>query len=238
MFYYYYDPTYILIIIGAVICLAAQAKVKSTYNKYSRVRNARGLTGRDAAEKILRDAGLYDIEIRHIGGEMSDYYDPKNRRVCLSDSTYNSTSVAALGIAAHECGHAIQHQQGYSILQFRNSMVPVVNFSSAICWPLIIIGLIFTGKSSGTFLLAGVILFSVSVLFQLVTLPVEFNASSRALRILGDSGMMAETELKGTKKVLQAAALTYVASCAAIILQLIRLLLIIGVRGGGRSDRN
>lgn len=236
MFYYYYDPTYILIIIGAVICLAAQAKVKSTYAAYSKVRNARGFTGRDAAEKILRDSGLYDVQIHHISGEMTDYYDPRSKRVCLSDSTYNSTSVAALGIAAHECGHAIQHQQGFGFLKFRNSMVPVVNFGSTMCWPLIIIGFIFNGKNSWMFLTAGVLLFSLSVLFQLVTLPVEFNASSRALRILRDSNMMADKELKGTKKVLQAAALTYVASCAAAVLQVIRLILITGIRGGGRRD--
>lgn len=238
MFYYYYDPTYILIIIGALICLAAQAKVKSTYSAYSKVRNARGFTGRDAAEKILRDSGLYDVQIKHISGEMTDYYDPRSRRVCLSDSTYNSTSVAALGIAAHECGHAIQHQQGFGFLKFRNSMVPVVQFGSTMCWPLIIVGFIFNGKNSWMILMLGVILFSFSVLFQIVTLPVEFNASSRALRILRDSNMMAENELRGTKKVLSAAALTYVASCAAVVLQMIRLLLIIGVRGGGRRGED
>ncbi len=236
--FYYYDPTYILIIVGAVICLAAQAKVKSTYSKYSRVRNARGLTGRDVAEKILRDSGLYDVQINHISGEMTDYYDPRSKKVCLSDSTYNSSSVAALGIAAHECGHAIQHQQGFGFLKFRNSMVPVVQFGSTMCWPLIIVGFIFNGKNSWMILMLGVILFSFSVLFQLVTLPVEFNASSRALRILGNSNMMAENELRGTKKVLTAAALTYVASCAAVVLQMIRLLLIVGVRGGGRRDRD
>lgn len=234
-FFYYYDPTYILIIVGAVICLAAQAKVKSTYARYSKVRNMRGMTGREAAEKILHDAGIYDVQVQHISGQMTDYYEPRSRKVCLSDGTYNSTSVAALGIAAHECGHAMQHHQGYAFLELRSALVPVVNFGSAACWPLIFVGFVFNGKSSWMFLMAGIILFAFSVLFQLVTLPVEFNASSRAIRVLRDTGMLGEEEVHGTKKVLQAAALTYVASVAAVVLQLLRLILIAGTKGGRRD---
>jgi hypothetical protein len=230
-----YDSTYILVIIGALICLAAQAKVKNTYARYSKVRNMRAMTGREAAEKILHDAGIYDVSVQHISGEMTDYYDPKNRKVCLSDGTYNSTSVAAMGIAAHECGHAIQHHKGYAFLSIRSALVPVVNFTSAISWPLILIGFLFNGRSSYMFLSAGILLFAFSVLFQIVTLPVEFNASSRAIHILRDTRMLGEDEVQGTKKVLQAAALTYVASVAAVILQLLRLILIANNRGGRRG---
>lgn len=234
-FYYYYDPTYILIIAGALICLAAQAKVKTTYARYSKVRNMRGMTGKEAAEKILRDAGIYDVQVRHISGEMTDYYEPRSKKVCLSDGTYNSTSVAALGIAAHECGHAIQHHQGYAFLAIRSALVPVVNFGAAACWPLIFVGFVFNGKNSWAFLTAGILLFAFSVLFQVVTLPVEFNASSRAIRILRDTGMLGDDEVRATKKVLTAAALTYVANVAAVILQLVRLILIAGTRGNRRD---
>lgn len=222
----YFDPTYVLVLLGVVICMVASAKMNSTFNKYSRIRNHSGMTGRDAAEQILRREGLYDVRIEHISGNLTDHYDPRTKVVRLSDATYNSTSVAALGVAAHECGHAVQHATGYVPLKIRGSLVPVANFGSSIAWPLIILGLFFNGRSSAMFINFGILAFSLAVLFQIVTLPVEFNASNRALKILGNSGMLYESEVKDTRKVLTAAALTYVAGAASAILQLLRILLL------------
>ena len=226
MFYGFYDPTYILVVISLAICLLASAKMRSTFNRYSRVRNHSGLTGRDAAEQILRRAGIYDVRVEHVGGNLTDHYDPRSKVLRLSDATYGSTSVAALGVAAHECGHAIQHDTGYVPLQVRSALVPVVNFGSSIAWILIAIGLIFNSRSSILFLNLGILAFSLAVIFQLVTLPVEFNASSRAIHILGGSGMLYEDEVNATKKVLFAAALTYVAGAISSILQLLRIIMI------------
>lgn len=228
MYYGYYgmDPTYILVVIGLVICLLASAKMKSTFNKYSKVRNHSGMTGREAAEQILKRAGIYDVQVEHIAGDLTDHYDPRSKVLRLSDATYNSASVAALGVAAHECGHAIQHDTGYVPLQIRGALVPVVNFGSAIAWPLILIGLLFSSRSSMLFLNLGILAFSLAVLFQIVTLPVEFNASSRAIRILGGSGILYKDEVNATKKVLFAAALTYVAGAVSAVLQLLRLILL------------
>ncbi len=226
MFYGFYDPTYILVVIGLAICLLASAKMRSTFNRYSRVRNHSGLTGRDAAEQILRRAGIYDVRVEHVGGNLTDHYDPRSKVLRLSDATYGSTSVAALGVAAHECGHAIQHDTGYVPLQVRSALVPVVNFGSSIAWILIAIGLIFNSRSSILFLNLGILAFSLAVIFQLVTLPVEFNATSRAIHILGGSGMLYEDEVNATKKVLFAAALTYVAGAISSILQLLRIIMI------------
>lgn len=227
------DPTYILVIIGIIICMAASAKMNSTFSKYSRVRNHSGMTGKEAAEQILHRAGIYDVRVEHIGGNLTDHYDPRSKVLRLSDATYNQASVAALGVAAHECGHAIQHQVGYAPLNIRSALVPVANFGSKIAWPLILIGLLFTSRSSILFLNIGVLAFSVAVLFQIVTLPVEFNASGRAIRILGESGMLYPEEVQATKKVLSAAALTYVAGAASAILSLLRILII---TGGRRRD--
>ena len=226
--YYGYgiDVTYILVIIGLIICLLAQAKMKSTFGKYSRVRNHSGMTGREAAERILRSAGIHDVQVEHVPGNLTDHYDPRSKVLRLSDATYNSSSVAALGVAAHECGHAIQHDTGYVPLQIRGALVPVVNFGSAIAWPLIIIGLLFSSRSSMVFLNLGILAFSLAVLFQIVTLPVEFNASSRAIHILGGSGILYEDEVNATKKVLFAAALTYVAGAVSAALQLLRIILL------------
>ncbi len=225
---YYFDPTYFLVLIGVVISLVASAKVKSTYAKYSKVRSMSGLTGEQAAERILRSAGLYDVRIEHIAGELTDHYDPRSRVLRLSDVVYGSSSVAAIGVAAHECGHAIQDDQSYAPLKIRNSLVPAANFGTMAAWPIILVGLIFTGSQ---FLInLGIVLFSLGVLFQLVTLPVEFNASGRALRILSDSGILYEDEVRQTKKVLSAAAMTYVAAAAASILSLLRLILLFGGR--------
>ena len=222
----FYDPTYILVMIGVVICLLASAKMNSTFSKYSRVRSHSGMTGKEAAEALLHREGIYDGRVEYVAGNLTDHYDPRSKVLRLSDATYQQTSVAAIGVAAHECGHAIQHARGYAPLSIRSALVPVANFGSSIAWPLIIIGLIMNSQTSQLFLNLGVIAFSMAVLFQIVTLPVEFNASRRALKILGNTGMLYPDEVRETRKVLTAAALTYVAGAASAILQLLRLIMI------------
>lgn len=234
MLYYYYDWTYILVLVGAVICMAASARVKSTFNRYSTVRSRSGLTGREAAEQILRRNGIYDVRVIHIPGNLTDHYNPSKKTLGLSDTVYNSSSVAAIGVAAHECGHAVQHATGYAPLSIRGALVPVANIGSTAAWPLIIIGLLLNGQMSAMLINLGILLFSAAVLFQVVTLPVEFNASGRAVKVLETSGMLYPEEVGSVKKVLGAAALTYVASAAAIILQLLRLIIIAG--GKRRND--
>ena len=229
--YYWWDPTYILVVIGVIICLLASARVNATYKKYSRYRSMSGMTGAQAAERILHSAGIYDVTIRHISGSLTDNYNPVKKTLNLSDAVFNSTSVAAVSVAAHECGHAIQHQKGYAPLTFRSALVPVANFGSALSWPLIILGLFFNSRTGSLLITVGILLFSLAVLFQLVTLPVEFNASSRALKCLETNGILGSDELGKTKKVLKAAAFTYVASAASAILQLLRLVLLFGGRG-------
>lgn len=231
--YYRMDPTYVLVLIGVVLSLLASARVKSTFAKYERIRNSAGLTGRDAAERILRGAGIYDVRIERVPGSLTDHYDPRNKVLRLSDSTYHSMSVSAVGVAAHECGHAIQHAVNYAPIRWRGALVPVANLGSNIAWPLIVIGLFITGDSSSLLINLGIIAFSFAVLFHLVTLPVEFNASNRAIRILGSNGMMSKEEVGAVKKVLGAAALTYVASAATAILQLLRILIL---TAGRRDD--
>ncbi len=226
MFAMFYDPTYILIILGIVITLFAQVRLKSTFSKYSNVKNIKGITGYQAAEQILRENGLTDVSVRHVSGNLSDHYDPRNKTVNLSDTTYNQTSVAAIGVAAHECGHALQHSSNYAPLKLRTAILPIANFGSMAAVPLIILGLFFTGTTSALIIQIGIIAFLASVIFQIITLPVEFNASKRAINILGDTGILAESELAPTKSVLNAAALTYVAAVAASLLQLLRLLLL------------
>lgn len=228
--YFYWDSTYILVVIGAVICMIASARVKSTYNKYSSYRSMSGMTGAQAAERILNAAGIYDVQIRHISGSLTDNYNPGNKTLNLSDAVYGSTSVAAVGVAAHECGHAIQHQKNYAPLSIRSAIVPVANIGSTLAWPLILIGLFFTRSTGSVLINLGIFCFSFAVLFQLVTLPVEFNASRRAMSLLETQGILGQEELKYTGKVLRAAALTYVASAAAAILQLLRLVLLFGGR--------
>ena len=235
MLYYYYDGTYILVLIGVVLSLLASAKVKSTFARYSKVRSYSGMTGREAAEQILHRNGIYDVQVIHIAGNLTDHYDPRNKTLALSDPVYNSTSVAAIGVAAHECGHAVQHDVGYLPLSIRGALVPVANFGSTLSWPLILIGLFINGQMSAVLINLGILLFTAAVLFQIVTLPVEFNASHRAVKALGTTGMLREDEVKGVRSVLTAAALTYVASAAAMILQLLRLLILTGGRRG--NDR-
>lgn len=236
--YYGYgiDVTYILVLIGAVLCLLASSRVNSTYSKYSRVRSRSGITGAEAAARILRMSGIHDVQITHVRGNLTDHYDPKNKVLRLSDSVYGSTSVAAIGVAAHECGHAVQHQKGYLPLKIRSALVPAANIGSKFGIPIVILGLIlgigFELPGGGYFSLAeiGVWVFALAVLFQIVTLPVEFNASGRALRMLGDYGIMGSDEVSDCRRVLSAAALTYVAAAASAILQLLRLLLLSGRR--------
>lgn len=229
-FYMFYDPTYFLVLIGVVLSLVASARVKSTFNKYSQMRNSRGMTGAEAAEQVLHGAGIYDVRIEHVAGNLTDHYDPRSKVLRLSDTVYGQTSVAAVGVAAHECGHAIQHAKGYGPLKFRNVLVPVANFGAKIAWPLILVGLLINSESSWFIMQAGIIAFSLAVLFQIVTLPVEFNASNRAIRVLADRGMMFGEEIVAAKKVLNAAALTYVAGAASSILQLLRLIILTGGR--------
>ena len=231
-FFYYYDPTYILVLIGAVLSLWASATVKSTYNKYSRVYSYSGLTGAQAAAQILRQAGIYDVRIEHVSGNLTDHYDPKARVLRLSDSAYGSNSVAAIGVAAHECGHAIQDQEDYVPLRFRSAFVPVANLGTQVAFPILLLG-VFLG-SSHFLIQVGLLCFFFGVLFQLITLPVEFNASGRAVRILRETGMMSDDELSKTKKVLSAAAMTYVAAAAASILSMLRLIILFG--GNRRRD--
>ncbi|MBQ2981961.1 MAG: zinc metallopeptidase [Lachnospiraceae bacterium] len=227
---YYFDPTYLLVLIGLVLSLWAQYMVNSRFKKYSKVRSSRNITGAEVAERILRSHGIYDVSIEHIAGKLSDHYDPRNKVLRLSDSTYNSTSVAAIGVAAHECGHAVQHARGYIPVRLRSMFVPVANIGSYASWILIAIGLLFTGSSSQAWLTAGIVCFAATVVFHIITLPVEFNASSRAVKVLENDGILYGDEIKGARKVLSAAALTYVASAATAILQLLRLIILFGGR--------
>ena len=199
---YYFDPTYILIIIAAIISLIAQWRVNSAFSKYSRVASMSGMTGAQAARMILQSNGINDVSVQRISGKLTDHYNPSTKVLNLSESVYGSTSVAAIGVAAHECGHAIQHARGYFPLSLRTALVPVANIGSQLSWVFIIVGAILSFNQ--TLITIGIIMFSAAVLFQLVTLPVEFDASKRAVQILGGSGMLSGAELKETRKVLQA----------------------------------
>ena len=225
---FFYDATYILVLIGALLSMWASMRVNSTYKKYAQVQSRSGLTGAEAAERILHGAGIYDVRVEHIRGNLTDHYDPRGKVLRLSDSVYGSSSVAAIGVAAHECGHAIQDDQAYAPLRFRGAFVPVANIGTKAAIPIILLGL-FLG-SSYTLIQIGLLCFACGTLFQLVTLPVEFNASARAVDILGNTHMLAVEELGHTKKVLSAAAMTYVAAAAASILSLLRLALLFGGR--------
>ena len=231
-FYYGLDWTYILVLIGAVLSLIASAKVNSTFNKYSRVRSMSGMTGAEAAQRILNQNGIYDVAVEHVRGNLTDHYDPKNKVLRLSDATYSSNSVAAVGVAAHECGHALQHNAGYLPLRIRSAIVPAANIGSKLGIPIILLGVLLSGNY---FLIQlGIWVFSLAVLFQIVTLPVEFNASNRAMAMMERYGILSGEELRSTRKVLSAAAMTYVAAAASSILQLLRLVILFG--GGRRRD--
>lgn len=232
LYYMGIDPTYILIIIAALVSVAAQCMVQSSFSKYSRYQSSRGITGAQAAQIILRANGINDVTIKRVSGSLTDHYDPRNKTLNLSDTVYNKTSVAAVGVAAHECGHALQHEFGYVPLSFRSALVPIANIGSQLSWVFLILGMILSFNH--TLITIGILMFSLAVLFQLVTLPVEFNASSRALEQLESQGILERSEISGTRKVLRAAALTYVASAAASILQLLRLIILFG---GDKRDR-
>lgn len=226
-FYYYWDPTYVLVIAAMLLSMFASFGVNATFNKYKKLRTVRNITGAEAARRVLDMNGLQHIRIERISGNLTDHFDPKAGVIRLSDATYDDTSVAAVGVAAHEAGHAVQHAVGYAPIKIRNSIIPVVNIGNALSMPLFLIGLLLNMLGLAYL---GVILFSLTLVFQVVTLPVEFNASRRAIAILDNSMMLYEDEIKPAKKVLKAAAMTYVAAVAATALQLLRFLLIIGSR--------
>ena len=228
-----FDPTMILVLIGAVLSMWASAKVQGTFNKYSSVRSRTGMTGADAARRLLNSQGIYDVAIEGVAGNLTDHYDPRSKTLRLSESVYQSSSVSAIGVAAHECGHAIQDHVGYVPLRMRAAFVPVVNFGSHLSWPLILIGVIIGGIGS-PMVNIGIWMFVLVVLFQLITLPVELNASRRAVVLLDQNGILQGEEVSQTRKVLGAAALTYVAAAASSILQLLRLVILFG----GRRDRD
>ncbi|MCI7789492.1 MAG: zinc metallopeptidase [Lachnospiraceae bacterium] len=227
-FYYYYDPTYILVIIGAILSIIASSMVQSTYSKYSKVRSMSGMTGAQVAEMILKNKGIYDVRVERVSGNLTDHYNPKTKVVNLSDSVYNSQSVAALGVAAHECGHVIQHHENYVPLSIRSMLVPAANIGSKAGIPIILLGILLGYNT--VLVQIGIWVFALAVLFQVVTLPVEFNASRRALVCLEEYGIVTRDEKSKSAKVLRAAAFTYVAAAAAAILQLLRLIMLFGRR--------
>lgn len=225
---FFYDWTYILLIPALILSMWAQFRVSSTFSRFSKVRASSGMTATQMAEQLLHAEGVYDVSVERTRGNLTDHYDPKNMVLRLSDSTANSTSVAALGVAAHEAGHVLQHRDGYAPLMLRTAAVPVVNIGSNLSWPLFVVGLIFSWEP---LLYVGIGLFALAVLFALITLPVEFNASKRALAALEANGYLQPgEEMRGAKKVLSAAAMTYVASAFMAIMQLLRLLAIAGAR--------
>lgn len=224
----FWDPTYILVLIGVVISLIASARVKSAFTKYSKVHAKCGMTGAQAAERLLRANNINDVMINHVGGNLTDHYDPRKKVLSLSDSVYGQTSVAAIAVAAHEVGHCIQHDREYAPLSVRSALVPVANFGSTASWFFIIAGMFLGGFQ--ILINVGIVLFAAAVFFQIVTLPVEFNASRRALISLEETGILYQDEVGKGRKVLNAAALTYVAAAAAAILQLLRLFILFGNR--------
>ena len=219
----YWDQTIIILIPALIFSLIAQLMVKGAFSKYSGVRYSRGYTGADAARAILDRNGLSYIRIEHINGELTDHYDPGANVIRLSDSVYNNDSVAAVGVAAHEAGHAVQYAEGYGPIKVRSAIIPITQFGSNLSTPLVILGIIF---SSNVLITAGILLFCTVVLFQAITLPVEFNASGRALKVLREEHFLDDDEMKGAKSVLTAAALTYVAAMFSALASLARLLLI------------
>ena len=227
MYFYGFDWTYFVFILPCVIItLFCQVKVKSTFSKYSKIRNSRNMTGAQAAEYVLRQNGVTGVRIEHTEGSLSDHFDPRTNVIRLSDTVYNSNSVAAIGVAAHEAGHAVQHAQNYLPNKIRGIILPLANLGSKLSWILILLGLVFTAKVGYTFLYIGIIMFSLSVLFTLATLPVEFNASKRALECIRENNLLVDEEYKGAKRTLQAAAMTYVAAALTAVMQLLRLIVI------------
>lgn len=233
MYGFYYDETYILVLIGLLLSLGASALVNSTMRKYKKVYNSTGLTGADAARRILQREGLTGVQIECLQDNKGDHYDPRSNTVRLSRSVYHGATVTAVGVAAHECGHAIQHAYGYAPVDMRSALVPVVNFTNSLSMPIILIGVVLGWNQ--TLIDIGIWAFALTLLFQIVTLPVEFNASRRAIAKIEEYGLLSQEENNGAKKVLASAALTYVAATAATALQLLRLILLFG---GGSNKRN
>lgn len=232
-YYYGYDWTYVYLVLPCLIfSLWASWRVNSTFKKYSRQYSMRGITAADAAQRVLRANGVAGVRIERIGGSLTDHYDPTSNVIRLSDDVYGSTSTAAIGVACHEAGHAVQYAQGYAPIKLRAAIIPVTNFGSKLAMPLIILGIVFSslGSASDLFINLGIACFGLSVLFQLVTLPVEFNASHRALVAIERNGILTDDELTGARKTLSAAAMTYVAATAAALAQLLRLLILFGNR--------
>lgn len=224
----FFDWTYIFIIIGLVISGIASANVNRTFNKYSKYNNRNGYTGKQVAEYILKHSGIHDVSVERVSGNLTDHYDPRNKVLRLSDATYSKTSVAAIGVAAHECGHAVQDAEGYFLMNLRQKIVPIVNFGSTASWPILILGM-FMGYNE-VLINIGIVLFSLTLIFQLVTLPVEFDASNRALNIIEDGNILTAEEMPYARKTLRAAALTYVAGAVASFLSLLRVVLLFGGR--------
>ena len=235
-FYYGFDSLYIVLVLPAMIfALWAQFRVKSTFARYQKVENARRMTGREAAERVLSSNGLTNVRIERVSGQLTDHYDPRGNVIRLSEAVYDSASIAAAGVAAHEAGHAVQYAVGYGPIKLRRAMIPVTQVASNLAMPLVLLGLFMgSGYLSGAYV--GIALFCVAAFFQLVTLPVEFNASSRALRALEETGVLGAEEKNGAKRVLSAAALTYVAALAVALVNLIRLLAVVS-RASGRNNR-
>lgn len=225
---FYFDWTYLLVIVAALFSILASVKVNSTFRKYAKVRSMSGMTGAQTAQQMLNYAGIQDVRIERVSGHLTDHYDPRNKVLRLSDSTFSDCSVAAVGVAAHECGHAIQHDQGYGPLALRSTLIPIANFGSKIGIPIILIGALMSYNS--LLIQIGILVFSISVAVQIITLPVEINASRRAVKLLGDYGILAHQELPYCRRVLTAAAMTYVAAAASAVMSLIRLILIFGNR--------
>lgn len=227
----YYDSTYFFVIIAAVLTMAVQAYMTSTFNKYQQIESKSGITASQAAQMILSGSGINDVQIGRVSGNLTDHYAPTKKELNLSDTTYDSRSIASIGVAAHECGHAVQDHSRMFLLNFQMAIVPVVNLASKLSIPVILVGLVLGALGLAR---VGVLLFAATLFYQIITLPIEFNASENAIKILRSQGMMDESELYGVKKVLTAAALTYVAAAASTILQLLRL--VIMVNGSRRSD--
>ena len=237
-YYYGFDWTYVYLVLPCLLLsLWASAHVNSTFRRYSQQRSQRGLTGADAAARVLAANGVLGVRIEHINGNLTDHYDPRTNVIRLSDDVYGSTSTAAIGVACHEAGHAVQYAQGYAPIKLRAAIIPVTNFGSRLAMPLILLGLLLSslGSLSNFFIYLGIACFGLSLVFQLVTLPVEFNASRRALAAIEQTGMLTEEEQAGARKTLNAAALTYVAATAAALAQLLRLLVLFGGRNRSRD---
>lgn len=232
--YHYWDYSFILVLAAIIFALWASARVKSVFNKYSKVSSVSGMTGAEAARRVLEQNGVYGVTVEHIQGNLTDHYDPRSNTIRLSDSVYNARTPAAIGVAAHEAGHAVQYARNYGPIKLRNAIIPITNIGSKIAVPLVILGIILSYMSMFMLIFAyiGIIAFSLSMVFQLLTLPTEFDASRRAVVTLDQGNMLYGEELKGVKKVLNAAALTYVAALAVSITQLLRLILIVA----GRRD--